>query len=66
MDDVCATMHAVTEGADTKLLGKLSGAVGTHQHYQGNNQGFVIHHYAGKVSDIYMLTFLYSLLHIYR
>ncbi|XP_071844159.1 unconventional myosin-Ie-like isoform X1 [Apostichopus japonicus] len=50
MDDVCATMHAVTEGADTKLLGKLSGAVGTHQHYQGNNQGFVIHHYAGKVS----------------
>lgn len=50
MDDVCATMHAVSEGADMKLLGKLQGAVGTNQHYQGNNQGFVIHHYAGKVS----------------
>ncbi|XP_077988766.1 unconventional myosin-Ie-like isoform X2 [Glandiceps talaboti] len=50
LDDVCATLHAVTEGADTKFLQKLDGAVGTHQHYQGSNIGFNIHHYAGKVS----------------
>lgn len=50
LDDVCATLHAVTEGADDKLLQKLSSSVGTHQHYQGSSTGFVIHHYAGKVS----------------
>ncbi|KAJ8305020.1 hypothetical protein KUTeg_018603 [Tegillarca granosa] len=50
LDDVCATMHAVTEGADQTLLQKLNGAVGTHEHYQGTNIGFVIHHYAGKVT----------------
>ncbi|XP_013379437.1 unconventional myosin-Ie [Lingula anatina] len=50
LDDVCATLHAVSEGADMKLLQKLQAAVGTHQHYQGSNIGFVIHHYAGKVS----------------
>ena len=98
MDDVCATMHAVGEGADQTLLGvcilyqmgttqlirnyfvlklqhhifqssylcklnripnrkcfyivflqKLQNGVGHHQHYQGSNIGFVIHHYAGKV-----------------
>ncbi|GAB6019968.1 Unconventional myosin-Ie [Chamberlinius hualienensis] len=49
LDDVCATMHAVSEGADQKMLQKLSSSVGTHQHYQGSSSGFVIHHYAGKV-----------------
>ncbi len=49
LDDVCATMHAVSEGADQTLLQKLATTVGTHQHYQGVNMGFVIHHYAGKV-----------------
>ena len=81
LDDVCATMHAVSEGADSTLLGvsgtelstnvlivwdiesswkiittkytsfqqKLQNGVGQHQHYQGSNIGFVIHHYAGKV-----------------
>jgi len=49
LDDVCATMHAVSEGADEKLLGKLQSSVGTHQHYQSSSAGFVIHHYAGKV-----------------
>ena len=29
---------------------KLGSAVGSHQHYQGSNVGFVVHHYAGKVS----------------
>ncbi|XP_041364734.1 unconventional myosin-Ie-like [Gigantopelta aegis] len=50
LDDVCATMHAVSEGADSKLMNKLSMAVGTHNHFQGTSTGFVIHHYAGKVT----------------
>ncbi|XP_072166992.1 unconventional myosin-If-like [Diadema setosum] len=49
LDDVCATMHAVSEGADEKLLQKMNSAVGTHQHYQVLSGGFVIHHYAGQV-----------------
>ena len=32
------------------FLKKLSAAVGEHQHYQGSNIGFIIHHYAGKVT----------------
>ncbi|XP_064620363.1 unconventional myosin-Ie-like isoform X2 [Lineus longissimus] len=50
LDDVCATMHAVTDGADETLLQKLSSQVGSHQHYQGSSVGFVVHHYAGKVT----------------
>ncbi|KAI1891615.1 hypothetical protein AGOR_G00145610 [Albula goreensis] len=50
LDDVCATMHAKGEGADSTLLQKLQGAVGTHDHFNSWNSGFVIHHYAGKVS----------------
>ncbi|XP_066913408.1 unconventional myosin-Ie-like [Clytia hemisphaerica] len=50
LDDVCATLHAQGDGADMKLLQKLSGAVGDHKHYNGFNAGFVIHHYAGKVT----------------
>lgn len=50
LDDVCATMHAQTDGADMKLLQKLEGAVGSHQHFNGFSQGFVTHHYAGKVT----------------
>eukprot|EP00794_Sanderia_malayensis_P009899 gene9900-10912_t len=50
LDDVCATMHAQGEGADMKLLQKLDGSVGSHQHYNGFSQGFIIHHYAGKVT----------------
>ncbi|XP_072038335.1 unconventional myosin-If-like isoform X2 [Amphiura filiformis] len=49
LDDVCATLHAVTEGADEKLLQKLTGAQATHKHYNGTSDGFLIHHYAGKV-----------------
>ncbi|XP_058871137.1 unconventional myosin-If-like [Acipenser ruthenus] len=50
LDDVCATMHAKGEGADGTLLQKLQGAVGTHEHFNSWNSGFIIHHYAGKVS----------------
>ncbi|XP_074836635.1 unconventional myosin-Ie-like isoform X2 [Carettochelys insculpta] len=50
LDDVCATMHAKGEGADQTLLQKLQMAVGTHQHFNSWNKGFIIHHYAGKVS----------------
>ncbi|XP_071168710.1 unconventional myosin-Ie-like isoform X1 [Mytilus edulis] len=50
LDDVCATMHAVSTGADQTLLQKLSAGIGVHDHYQGISVGFVIHHYAGKVT----------------
>ncbi|XP_074539900.1 myosin IEb [Halichoeres trimaculatus] len=50
LDDVCATMHAKGEGADQTLLQKLQGQIGSHEHFSSWNKGFVIHHYAGKVS----------------
>ncbi|XP_025027120.1 unconventional myosin-Ie-like [Python bivittatus] len=50
LDDVCATMHAKGEGADHTLLQKLQSALGTHPHFNSWNKGFVVHHYAGKVS----------------
>ncbi|KAF4110087.1 unconventional myosin-If [Onychostoma macrolepis] len=50
LDDVCATMHAKGDGADMTLLQKLQAAVGTHEHFNNWNSGFIIHHYAGKVS----------------
>uniref|UniRef100_A0AAQ4RM51 Osteoclast-stimulating factor 1 n=1 Tax=Gasterosteus aculeatus aculeatus TaxID=481459 RepID=A0AAQ4RM51_GASAC len=50
LDDVCATMHAKGEGADGTLLQKLQAAVGVHEHFNSWNSGFVVHHYAGKVS----------------
>ncbi|XP_053559039.1 unconventional myosin-If [Bombina bombina] len=50
LDDVCATMHATSGGADQTLLQKLQAAVGNHEHFNNWNSGFVIHHYAGKVS----------------
>ncbi|EDL26193.1 myosin IE [Mus musculus] len=48
LDDVCATMHAVGEGADQTLLQKLQMQIGSHEHFNSWNQGFIIHHYAGK------------------
>ncbi|XP_076333523.1 LOW QUALITY PROTEIN: unconventional myosin-Ie-like [Tachypleus tridentatus] len=50
LDDVCATMHAVNEGADVQLQQKLEKSVGGNAHFQGSGSGFVIHHYAGVVS----------------
>lgn len=51
LDDVCATMYAKGEGADSTLLQKLQAAVGTHEHFNNFNSGFIVHHYAGKVRD---------------
>ncbi|ODM95674.1 Unconventional myosin-If [Orchesella cincta] len=50
LNDVCATMHTVTNTADTDFQKKLSKEVQGHQHYQSAVEGFVIHHYAGIVS----------------
>ncbi|XP_073408500.1 unconventional myosin-Ie-like isoform X2 [Dendrobates tinctorius] len=50
LDDVCATMHAKGEGADQTLLQKLQAAIGSHEHFNSWNKGFIVHHYAGKVS----------------
>ena len=50
LDDVCATLHAQSDGADMKLLQKLSASVGSHEHYTGFQAGFTIMHYAGQVT----------------
>ncbi|KAG8231097.1 hypothetical protein J437_LFUL011176 [Ladona fulva] len=50
LDDVCATLHAVSDGADLDLQNKLNAAAGQNQHYQQCKEGFIIHHYAGIVS----------------
>ncbi|XP_076136370.1 myosin IEb [Alosa pseudoharengus] len=50
LDDVCATMHAKGEGADQTLLQKLQSQIGNHEHFNSWNKGFIVHHYAGKVS----------------
>ncbi|XP_072917472.1 myosin IEb isoform X2 [Hemitrygon akajei] len=50
LDDVCATMHAKGEGADQTLLQKLQSQIGSHDHFNSWNKGFIVHHYAGKVS----------------
>uniref|UniRef100_A0A673LJ92 Osteoclast-stimulating factor 1 n=1 Tax=Sinocyclocheilus rhinocerous TaxID=307959 RepID=A0A673LJ92_9TELE len=43
-------MHAKGEGADQTLLQKLQSQIGTHEHFNSWNKGFIVHHYAGKVS----------------
>ncbi|KAF5892087.1 unconventional myosin-Ie-like, partial [Clarias magur] len=50
LDDVCATMHAKGEGADQTLLQKLQTQISSHEHFNSWNKGFIVHHYAGKVS----------------
>ena len=49
LDDVCAAMHAVKDGADQNLKGKLRDGCGGHEYYEDSGLGFKIHHYAGKV-----------------
>ncbi|KAI8789436.1 unconventional myosin-Ie-like isoform X1 [Biomphalaria glabrata] len=49
LDDVCATLHAVSDGADDKLLEKLQGQAALNKHYTACGTGFIIHHYAGQV-----------------
>ena len=48
LDDVCATMHAKGDGADQMLVQKLQSQIGTHEHFNSWNKGFIVHHYAGK------------------
>jgi len=50
MDDVCATMHAISEGADQNLQKKLTTASLANPHYQECMEGFIIRHYAGVVT----------------
>ncbi|TPX41023.1 hypothetical protein SeMB42_g05764, partial [Synchytrium endobioticum] len=50
LDDICFTMHAVREGADQKFVHKLDESVAPHKHYQGLQNQFIIHHYAGSVT----------------
>ncbi|XP_049518220.1 unconventional myosin-Ie isoform X2 [Dermacentor silvarum] len=51
LDDICATMHATSEGVDAHLCHKLSNQIGNHPHFQlTGGTGFIVHHYAGKVT----------------
>ncbi len=48
LDDVCATLHAQSDGADTKFLEKLASQL-QHPHLAPAAGGFKIIHYAGEV-----------------
>ena len=50
MDDVCAQLHAVKDGADQNLKGKLRDSCLQHKYYEDSGLGFKIHHYAGRTS----------------
>ena len=50
LDDVCSTMHAVSEGADSTFVQKLDAAIGSHKHFQGMQTQFLVSHYAGSVT----------------
>ncbi|XP_011149340.1 unconventional myosin-Ie [Harpegnathos saltator] len=50
LDDVCATLHGGSTGADTDLKKKLAVTAGQHAHFQDISDGFAILHYAGVVS----------------
>ncbi|KAJ3056601.1 Unconventional myosin-Ie [Rhizophlyctis rosea] len=50
LDDVCFTMHAVSEGADEKFVQKMTMACSNNKHYNGHQSQFVVHHYAGSVT----------------
>ncbi|CAG0924254.1 unnamed protein product, partial [Notodromas monacha] len=49
LDDICVSMHAVSEGSDENFLKKSRGAVGDHPHFMVSTKSFVIKHYAGTV-----------------
>uniref|UniRef100_A0A914X526 Uncharacterized protein n=1 Tax=Plectus sambesii TaxID=2011161 RepID=A0A914X526_9BILA len=50
LDDICAQVHAQSDGVDEKMLIKLNNQVNQHEHYQGGSGCFIIHHYAGQVN----------------
>jgi len=49
MDDVCKSVHAVSDGADKALQQRLS-ACSENPHFQIRAQNFLIKHYAGDVT----------------
>lgn len=48
LDDICATIHAQSDGTDMKFLQKLE-CVSSNKHYEGHQTRFIVHHYAGSV-----------------
>lgn len=54
LDDVCSTMHAVSEGSENTLMDKLRGAITSNNNFsrffQAQSRHFSITHYAGKVT----------------
>ncbi|CAL4124191.1 unnamed protein product, partial [Meganyctiphanes norvegica] len=50
LDDTCATMSAVSQGADEDFRRKMDSQVGSNPHYQPFKDGFMVKHYAGNVS----------------
>jgi myosin-1 len=51
LDDVCATMHAESKGADSAFANKVLSIHGSHAHCAsaGSKIGFIVKHYAGDV-----------------
>lgn len=50
LDDVCATMHAVSKGSDEDFVRKMDINCGENKHYQGMQNKFLVRHYAGPVT----------------
>ncbi|OUM68513.1 hypothetical protein PIROE2DRAFT_65913 [Piromyces sp. E2] len=50
LDDVCATMHAVSKGSDEDFVRKMDVNCGDNKHYQGMQNKFLVRHYAGPVT----------------
>jgi myosin-1 len=50
LDDICATIHAQTDGADVKFVQKLQGTIIQNKYFEGLNTQFRVHHYAGTVT----------------
>ncbi|OXU30861.1 hypothetical protein TSAR_001331, partial [Trichomalopsis sarcophagae] len=50
LDDVCATLHGGSTGADSDLQKKFAGSANSHAHFQNTSDGFAVVHYAGSVS----------------
>ncbi|KAJ3205417.1 Unconventional myosin-Ie [Entophlyctis luteolus] len=50
LDDICSTMHAQVEGADVKFVQKLDMACSQNKHFKGQQNHFIISHYAGSVT----------------
>ncbi|KCV73289.1 myosin I [Fonticula alba] len=49
LDDVCAQMHAQTDGADVTFINKASSLI-NNKHFIGLSNAFTVRHYAGNVT----------------